>query len=146
MTDTNPIGTRESKVYVSQKAILVDEQGNILAMRRSKTAPSRPLHWDLPGGDIEVGGELKKDIAREIREETQLEVDELQILDAIGANNDKQEYWITICYTAKPQSKNVVLSYEHDEFQWITPEEFLKLKISPRTHQFIERFSAVKHK
>lgn len=131
---------KEETINVSQKAILVDESGKILAIRRTETAPSNPLHWDLPGGDLEAGGELTAEIAREIREETGLEARDLNVIDAAGGFNDRKEFWITICYAARPASKEVVLSYEHDDFRWVTPDEFLKLKISPRIQRFIERF------
>jgi len=39
-------------------------------MRRTETAPSNPLKWDLPGGDVEYGEDPKKAILREIKEET----------------------------------------------------------------------------
>lgn len=131
---------RDGNVFVSQKVILFDGDDRILTIRRTETAPSRPLHWDLPGGDIEIGNDLKIDIAREVREETSIEINNLHIIDAVSGFNDKQEFWITICYTAQPISKEVILSYEHDEYRWVTPEEFLKLKISPRIKKFIEAF------
>lgn len=131
------MGSREEKIGVSQKAVLFDDEGKILAIRRSKTAPSRPLHWDLPGGDIEVGKSLEVDIAREIREETGLEVRELKVIDAAGKFDAQEEFWVTICYIARPESKKVELSFEHDDYKWVTPEEFLKLKISPKIRRFV---------
>lgn len=130
-------------IGVSQKVILFDEKGKILTIRRTKTAPSRPLHWDLPGGDLDLGEDAKEGIIREIKEETGLEVKDLRLLDVISAFNDQNEFWVTICYTAKPTTAEVMLSYEHDDFKWVTPDEFLKLKASPRNKKFVERFKAL---
>lgn len=85
------------KIRVSQKAIIFREDGKILTMRRTATAPSRPLYWDLPGGDLDFGEDVKDGIVREIREEAGLEVQELAVIDAISGFNDKKEFWVTIC-------------------------------------------------
>ncbi|MBI4120705.1 MAG: NUDIX hydrolase [Parcubacteria group bacterium] len=131
---------KEQKINIAQKAILFDENGKILTIRRTETAPSRPLYWDLPGGVVEFGENLKEDIAREIREETGLEVEDVSVFDAASGLNDIHEFWVTICYTARPIAAKIVLSYEHDDFMWVTPQEFTKMKISPRHRAFVERF------
>lgn len=132
---------RNRKIGVATKAVLFDGNGKILALRRSGTAPSRPLHWDLPGGDLDFGEDVRDGIAREVREETGLEVRDIQLLEVISGLNDKAEFWVTICYTARPMTTEVVLSYEHDDFQWVTPDEFAKLMASPRNKKFVERFA-----
>ena len=134
---------KEQEIHFSQKAILFNDDGKILTIRRTETAPSRPLHWDLPGGIFEFGEDLKEDIIREIEEETGLGVTGVSVIDAIGALDDRNEFWVTICYIAKPTSDNVVLSYEHDEFKWVSPDEFLKLKASPKNRKFVEGFRSV---
>lgn len=131
---------KEDKIYLTQKAILFDKDGRILTLRRTETAPSHPLHWDLPGGEAEYGNGLEDEIRREIREETGLEIADVEVIDALGKFDDKGEYWVTICYEAGPVSGDVILSYEHDDYEWIDPEKFLELKISSRIRRFIERF------
>lgn len=42
------------KIIVAQKAIIYNEDGKILTIRRSEDSP-RPLTWDLPGGNLEFG-------------------------------------------------------------------------------------------
>ena len=136
---------KETKIGVAQKAIIFREDGKILTMRRTETAPTRPLGWDLPGGELEIGEDAKAGILREIKEETGLDVNDLEVFDAFSGFNDVKEFWMTICYTGSPASGKVVLSYEHDDSKWVTPDEFLKLHgISPRHIGFIEKFKNAK--
>jgi|SRR3989344_5046849 len=131
---------KNQKIGISQKAIVFNEAGKIFAARRSVTAPSRPLHWDLPGGELDFGEDTKDGILREIKEETGLEVRDLEIMDALSEFNDIGEFWVTICYKAKAITINPVLSYEHDDFKWITPDEFQNLEASLKNKKFVEKF------
>jgi len=138
------MGNNNKKIGVSQKVILLQENGKFLTIRRSKTAPSRPLNWDLPGGDLDFGEDAKEGIIREIKEETGLEVSEPKVIDAISGLNDENEFWVTICYTARPATTVVKLSYEHDDFKWVTPGEFQQLEAAPKNKKFVERFDLVR--
>lgn len=135
----------KSKIGVAVKAVLFDGNGRILTLRRSETAPSRPLYWDLPGGDLDFGEDVEFGVRREIHEETGLGVQDVQLLDVISGLNDRSEFWVTICYTARPTTTEVVLSYEHDDSRWVTPEEFGKLKASPSNQRFVEKFKCLKN-
>ena len=137
---------KNQKIFVSQKAILFKKDGKILTIRRSKTAPSRPLQWDLPGGTLDFGEDAREGIIREIKEETNLEIKDLKVIDVISGADAKGEFWMTICYVAKAVTSDVILSYEHDDFKWITPYEFAKLKASPRNKKFVEKFKFLKVK
>jgi len=128
-------------MFVSQKAIILNSGGKILALRRSGTDPSRPLTWDFPGGQLEDGENLEESMRREIREEAGIEVADLRVFDAYG-NYDKQgEFWVMICYLAHSDAPEIVLSYEHDQYQWLTREEFLKLESSEKIKYFLQRLA-----
>jgi len=127
------------KIGVSQKVIVLNDNGKILAIRRSKTAPLRPLHWDLPGGDLDFGEDPIEGIIRETKEETGLVIENPEPFDVEAQINPGREFWVTIAYKAKCNSRDVNLSYEHDEFRWITAEEFLKLKSSEKLQRFIKK-------
>lgn len=133
----------KQRIFVSQKAVVYRDDGRILALRRSETAPSRPLYWDLPGGELDIGEDVKIGIAREIKEESEIEAEDIQVLDVIAKYNDIEEYWLTVGYSARARSESVVLSFEHDDYKWVTPDEFLALKASPRNLQFVEIFKKV---
>lgn len=125
------------RIGVSQKAIIFDREGKILVLRRSGAAPSNPGKWDFPGGDLEFGEDAIDGIIREIREETGLEVKNLNLFDVESHINKDGDFWVTIAYIAKAVSDKVILSYEHDEFKWLTAEDFLKLESSEKLRRFV---------
>lgn len=116
------------KIGVSQKAIIFNNKGKILVIRRSASAPIYPLFWDLPGGVLEFGEDLEKAMKREIWEETKLRVKNLAIAGIGSWFDPKQNFWVTICYFAVTVGDKVKLSWEHNDFKWISPKEFLKIK------------------
>lgn len=136
---------KEKVNYLSVKVVLYRDDGKILTIRRTETAPSRPLHWDLPGGELSYAEDPKDAIVRETKEETGLEIEDLKILDAVSGADTKGEFWVGIGYSGKPKSTEVLLSYEHDLFQWVTPEEFMALKASARNKRFVELFVLAKN-
>src|SRR5215471_8382185 len=58
---------------------LIFRDGSILLVQRG----NEPLkgYWSLPGGVVEVGETLEEAIRREVREETQLDINIVQVLE-----------------------------------------------------------------
>jgi len=126
-----------NKTGVSQKAVILNKEGKFLIIQRSATAPSNPHKWDLPGGDLDFGENPTEGILREIKEETGLIVKDIKPFDVYSNINDIGDFWVTIAYVAKAISEKVNLSYEHNDFKWITVKEFSKLESSDKIKQFI---------
>lgn len=131
----------ESKMGVSQKAIVFNKEKKFLALRRSETHPYKPFSWDLPGGDLDFGEDPEEGIKRETKEESNLDIFNIIPLDVEGHMTPDGSYWVTIAYTAECDSNNVILSYEHDQFQWVDKEEFLKLESSEKLRRFVEKLT-----
>ena len=96
---------------------------------------------------MDYGEDIKYGIAQEIKEETGLDIQDLSSDGCYLRLKDKEEesltairYLVTICYTARPITTKVVLSHEHNDFKWVTPDEFQQLKASPRNKNFIQIF------
>ena len=60
-------GARHS---VSVAAVVVDEAGRVLVIRRSDSGA-----WQLPGGVLELDETIQDGVRREVREETSVEIE-----------------------------------------------------------------------
>lgn len=128
-------------IGISQKVIIFDKENRFLVLRRSNTAPFGPLTWDLPGGDLGFGEDPIQGITREVKEETGLDIINIVPFDVEGHVTPDQSFWVTIAYKAKYVNKDLVLSYEHDQFKWLSKQEFLSLESSPKLKRFITRLT-----
>lgn len=111
------------------KALVLDEVGNILVLRRNITHPNFPYHFDFPGGEVEANESQVDAVKREIQEETGLIV----TLEQLKLAHQKQisKELTHVVYTANvPHDKPPVeLSWEHSEFEWVPFDTLATLPI-----------------
>jgi bis(5'-nucleosidyl)-tetraphosphatase len=88
-------------------------------------------HWDFPKGNIEPGETETETVFREISEETGIQ--DIQIVDGfkqqISYKYRKKSKLINktvIYYLAETKSREVVLSFEHNNFGWYTFDQALE--------------------
>jgi ADP-ribose pyrophosphatase YjhB (NUDIX family) len=65
----DPAAPKPNSIVPAASAIVVNDAGEILLQKRSDTG-----QWAIPGGALEIGESIAETIAREVREETGLEV------------------------------------------------------------------------
>lgn len=128
----------ENRVCLNQKTFVFNADGKFLTLLRTATAPTRPLKWDLPGGGYEVGETPIEGAEREIREETGLEVSGTKPLCLVSEHNEDGNCWVTVAYRAATEGDTIQLSYEHEEYRWVTKEEFLSLDSSDKWRKIAE--------
>lgn len=108
------------------KAIIVDDDGFVLVVRRSDSHPHVPLTPDLPGGKIEEGETFVEGLIREIKEETAIEVLPSAI-SFVGSTGAKDYYGKDLSlelYEVKLDHRpEVSLSFEHDSYQWVAVKD-----------------------
>lgn len=126
-------------VKLIQKTALI-HQGKVLLLKRPEQSISRPGAWDLPGGNAEwptltepMENIHRLDAAREIREETALEIDaemftEENLVLFMTYFDPNPKHYAMICGWRVQLGDDfdpgsIVLSDEHTEFAWVSAEE-----------------------
>ncbi|MCK4870375.1 MAG: NUDIX domain-containing protein [Gammaproteobacteria bacterium] len=118
-----------AKSMVSQKfivgvAAIIKRNNLVLALRRSMHKDAAAGVWEGVSGKVELDEDPLQALHREIQEECRLNV----IVDAkplsLLQTKRKDEPMILIIYQADYISGDVILSSEHEQCEWITPEEF----------------------
>ena len=110
-------------------AILRD--GKVLVVRRARK-PALGL-YTMPGGVVEAGETLFEAVAREVREETSLEIQPLALAghrEAIVRDRDGkvERHFIILCFAARWISGEPVLNEELDEARWLEPAALAALR------------------
>jgi len=65
----------------AQKAVVTDDSGRILLVRKSDEDPNQPGRWELPGGRLKPSEDVVAHMIREVREETGLSVSPGPLID-----------------------------------------------------------------
>jgi 8-oxo-dGTP diphosphatase len=123
-------------------AVVVDE-GRVLLVRRG-TEPLRG-HWSIPGGLIEVGEALTEALKREVREETGLEVEVvelIELLDRIHREEGRVRFHYVIAdYLCTVTGGELRAATDADAVRWVERAEWNShsaLKLEPITVRVIE--------
>jgi mutator protein MutT len=123
-------------------AVIV-EAGRVLLVQRG----AEPLkgHWSLPGGLVELGEELANAVAREVREETGLVVEPLELielLDRIYREDERVRYHYVIAdYLCRVTGGELLAASDADAVRWVEREEWAEesaLQLDPITVRVIE--------
>lgn len=124
---------KSSKCYylimkIVAKALVVDSDNNILILYRGMTHPKFPGHPDLPGGEVESGEEWINAVAREISEETGIEINSNSLIK----NMEKAYEAVThVLYSVVVESvkPKVNLSWEHQSYEWLNIDQIMSAEL-----------------
>ena len=112
--------------YIVAVAAIIVRDGKVLAMRRAADKDAGAGLWETLSGRVELGEEPLDAVRREIAEECGLAVRlEPRPLTVYHAKRN-DEPMMVIVYRAHYGSGEVVMSDEHDDYGWVTAEDFAK--------------------
>jgi ADP-ribose pyrophosphatase YjhB (NUDIX family) len=126
----NDVRTYPTRPFLAVSAAIFRD-GKVLVVRRARK-PALNL-YTMPGGVVEAGETLTEAAAREVREETSLQIEVLGLAghrEAVvrDAQGRVERHFVIMCFAARWVSGEAVLNEELDDARWLDPSEIAGLR------------------
>ena len=126
-------------------ALVFNAAGQALMVRTQKWSGL----WGIPGGKIKYGETSQEALRREIKEETNLDIAEIQFAlaqDCVRSSEFYREaHFVLLNYTCRVAGPcEVRLNEEAQEFRWVRPEEALQMDLNQPTRILLNQVKAIK--
>ena len=102
--------------------VVLDEEQNVLILKRTEDVGWMPSKWGLPGGHIEEGEPSKDAAIRETKEETNLSLNDLEQLVQRGQ---------AMIYCSNSYTGDVEIDFEHTDWTWASYDELDNYDTTP---------------
>ena len=123
----------EIKQFTATKAF-IKYNGKILILRESGKYEdgTNKGYYDIPGGRVKPGQRFDESLRREIKEETGLNIaigEPFFVSEWRPEKNGEQWQIVGIFFECQADIDRVILSNDHDKYEWIDPKEYIKFKL-----------------
>jgi phosphoglycolate phosphatase len=120
-------------------ALIFDSANRVLMIRTQKWSNL----WGIPGGKIKLGEPSIEALRREIKEETNLDIERVKFVLAQDCIDSKEFYrpahFVLLNYTCHTRSgDSVKLNDEAQEFRWVTLAQALEMPLNQPTRTLLE--------
>ena len=127
--------------WVAVGAIVMRE-GKVLLIQRGKE-PGRGL-WAVPGGMVDLGETCQEAVAREVKEETCLDVEVGELfwsVDAIRRDQDGRVVYhnIILDYLAEAREGDAVCADDAMDVRWCGPDDLAEINPTPSMWPLLEK-------
>ena len=121
-----------SYILVAVGAVIQDDEGRILLVKHKKERGGYwQGKWICPGGALEYGEEIEQGIKREVKEETNLEIELIKPLvpfeRIVKVNGEISLHVIYIDYIAKLLGGELKVASDVGEALWVKKENIAKI-------------------
>jgi len=122
-------------------AVIV-KNDQILVVRRVN--PPLQGQWSIPGGLVDTGETTKEAVIREIREETSLNIEPVELVEVFerilrDADSRVQYHFVVIDYLCRLVSGQPHAGTDVSEIRWARFEDLNALGITPETTSVIQK-------
>jgi ADP-ribose pyrophosphatase YjhB (NUDIX family) len=134
-------GDVESKgPIVGIGAVVIRDDNHLLMVRRGKE-PAKGL-WSLPGGRLERGEYIADAVAREVKEETGLDVEVLRLAGIFEVPGE--QHYVILDYVAEVEGHPEPLAgQDADDARWVAFDDIEGLDCTPRLMETLRAWSVL---
>lgn len=122
-------------------AVIRDEEGRLLLVRRAR--PPAAGTWSLPGGRVEPGEDDAAAVAREVREETGLDVSVGGLVGTVKRSVAADIVYVINDYACRVVAGTLRAGDDAREVRWCTPAEVRALPTSPELVETLEDWAVL---
>ena len=127
--------------FVGVGAVIVDDGRVLLVKRKYEPLAGR---WSLPGGAVEVGETLEESIAREMAEETGLEIEVgpvIEVFDRITRDVDGRVryHFVLVDYLCRPVGGSLEPGSDVADAVYVDPAELAPYELTAKATVVIAR-------
>ena len=123
---------------LTMRGIIKNENDEILILKRHPKSRTNPEMWELPGGKVEKGEFFDDALVREIKEETDLDVEVGDFAEAVQNDYSHKRTVQLIMYLDNVRG-DVKISDEHTDWMWADLEKIKTLRISTSLKKVLEK-------
>ena len=139
----DPAAQKANSVVPSANVIVVNDQGEILMIRRTDNG-----NWAVPGGGMDLGESITGAAVRETQEETGITREITGLIGIytnprqviLNTSNGEVRQEFSIVFTARPVAGELRPSSESSEPQWVSPAAIPDLPMHPSMRQRIQHY------
>ena len=120
------------------RGIIKNDSDEILIVKRHPKSRTDPEMWELPGGKVEKGEHFADALVREIKEETNLDVNVGDFCEAVQ-NDYSHKRTVQLMMYLDDVEGSVEISEEHTEYMWASIEKIESLELSSSLKKLLEK-------
>lgn len=128
----------EKPYGLTVRGIIKNNANEILIVKRHPKSRTDPKMWELPGGKVEKGEFFADALVREIKEETNLDVEVGDFAEAIQ-NDYMHKRTVQLMMYLEDVKGEVKISDEHTDWMWASLEKIKTLEISTSLKKVLKK-------